>query len=108
VDDSENKAPAKRKAPPHAWKPGQSGNPGGRPKDLAAFRERLKKLDDVAEQALAECLQDSDGRVRVAALKEFFDRRYGKASQPITGEDGKPLRLEVGLVDVLKKLADGE
>ncbi len=31
------KAVAVRKAPPMAWKPGQSGNPGGRPKSLRAL-----------------------------------------------------------------------
>lgn len=78
------------------------------PAGLAEFRKRIAKLDEVAEKALAECLVHEDGRVVVAAIKEFFDRRYGKASQPITGEDGKPIKLDVSIVETLKKLAASE
>lgn len=78
------------------------------PKGLAEFRKKIACLDDDAFLALQRCINDEDGRVAVAALKEFFDRRYGKASQPITGEDGKPLRLDVSIVDVVRKLAAGE
>ena len=42
-----NKEKTKRKAPPHAWKPGQSGNPKGRPKDgqswAAVWKECTEK-----------------------------------------------------------------
>jgi ABC-type xylose transport system substrate-binding protein len=37
---------------------------------------------------------DNEG-TRVAAIKELIDRGYGKATQPITGEDGGPLALMV-------------
>ena len=38
----QNRAKTKRKAPPHAWKEGQSGNPGGRPRGLGRYiREKL-------------------------------------------------------------------
>jgi len=91
----------------HGFQPGQSGNPGGRPKGLIEFRKRLEALDGMAEAALESCLSDPDPKVRVAALKEFFDRRYGKAPQAITGENGNPLRLEVGasIVDTLRRMA---
>jgi hypothetical protein len=32
---------------------------------------------------------------RVLAMRELLDRGYGKATQPIGGEEGKPLILEV-------------
>lgn len=35
---------------------------------------------------------------RVAAIKELIDRGYGKATQPISGDDTKPpIRLEHGI-----------
>ena len=54
---------------------GVSGNPGGRPKGIAAkAREHADKAIDV----LAAALDDGDSRVRIAAAKELIDRGYGK------------------------------
>lgn len=82
---------------PNMWQPGQSGNPGGRPKGLAtAARELigndpkrlLTVLLDIAENKSAK---DSDRR---AAIETYLDRAYGKAPAyaPIDGEN--PLDLE--------------
>jgi len=37
----------KRKAPKSAWKPGQSGNPNGRPKDGASWASIIKTVGDM-------------------------------------------------------------
>lgn len=58
------------------FKPGQSGNPGGRPKGLAA---KAREYTDRALEVIAEALQDPDPKVKLAAAKEVFDRGYGKA-----------------------------
>lgn len=57
------------------FKPGQSGNPGGRPKGLAA---KAREYADRALEVIAEALEDVDPKVRLAAAKEVFDRGYGK------------------------------
>lgn len=44
---SANKSKTKRKPPPHAWKPGQSGNPAGRPKDGESWSAIIKKVGDM-------------------------------------------------------------
>lgn len=56
---------ASRKAPPHAWKPGQSGNPAGRPANagkVAKLREAIAAdvpaiLQTIIEQAKAGDMQ---------------------------------------------------
>ena len=58
------------------WMPGQSGNPGGRPKGIAAL---ARQHTDKALTVLVTALDDDDARVRVAASKEILDRGYGKA-----------------------------
>lgn len=78
------------------FKPGQSGNPSGRPavirEALEAFRnpEDLKFLRD----RLIEIARGDD-KTAVAAIKEYHDRAYGKPPQAITGDDGKPLSFGI-------------
>jgi HEAT repeat protein len=54
---------------------GQSGNPGGRPKGIAA---KAREHTDKAVEVLVGGLEDDDARVRIAAAKELLDRGYGK------------------------------
>jgi HEAT repeat protein len=57
---------------------GSSGNPGGRPKGIAA---KAREFGDKALEVLADALKDDDGRIRIAAAKELLDRGYGKSVQ---------------------------
>ena len=59
----------------YGFKPGQSGNPGGRPKGIAA---KAREHTDKALDVLVEGMADTDPRVRVAAAKEVLDRGWGK------------------------------
>ncbi|WP_206438762.1 DUF5681 domain-containing protein [Mesorhizobium sp. M7D.F.Ca.US.005.01.1.1] len=54
---------------------GQSGNPGGRPKGIAAIAREHK---DRAIEVLVKGMSDDDARVRITAAKEILDRGYGK------------------------------
>lgn len=57
------------------WPKGVSGNPGGRPKGIAA---KAREHTDKALKILADALDDEDPRVRLAAANALIDRGYGK------------------------------
>jgi hypothetical protein len=85
------------KAPPHAWKPGQSGNPGGRPKAVRdlAVAARLHTADALA--TLAQIANDPKAphHARVTACSELLDRGWGRAPQHI--ELGGELTVNGGI-----------
>jgi hypothetical protein len=41
---------------------------------------------------------------RVAAIRELLDRGYGKATQPIAGDTGQPLRIDFRWADAKDNL----
>jgi len=103
----ENTPPIKRKAKltpemeAAKWKPGQSGNPGGRPKSKLiseAYRFKLSELvpDDPHGRTFAELIADGmvveavKGKNKVSAAGELADRTEGKPKQSVehTGVDG--------------------
>ena len=71
------------------FRKGQSGNPGGRPKEVAEVRALARKHGQAAIKKLAALLKSKDERVVLGALKELLDRGYGKSAQPMTGGDGE-------------------
>lgn len=74
------------------FKPGQSGNPGGRPK-TKIWRAALMSMttrEDIEDMARA--LIDKCKNGDIPAIKEFADRIDGKAIQEITGKDGDQLQ----------------
>lgn len=54
---------------------GQSGNPGGRPKGIAA---KAREHTDRAIEVLVEGMESDDERIKIAAAREIIDRGYGK------------------------------
>lgn len=57
------------------FQPGVSGNPGGRPKGIAA---KAREHTERAVEVLVAGMEDDDARVRIAAARELLDRGYGK------------------------------
>lgn len=77
-----------------AFVKGQSGNPGGQPKAVAAVKKlALDACPDVIRELVRISKESLDERARVAAGKELLDRGLGRASQSVevTGENGGPL-----------------
>lgn len=82
-DDSSEKQHDNSRVPPQlkpfAFPPGQSGNPGGRPKGktvMSAIREILE--DDAEREAVARAYVDQMKGGAFQHLKEVIDREEGK------------------------------
>jgi hypothetical protein len=84
---------AERKKPRGRGRPfqkGQSGNPGGRPKEIAELREMARAHSAEAIETLVTTMRDAkDPRVQVAAAVALLDRGWGRPGQEITGADGE-------------------
>lgn len=80
------------------FKPGQSGNPGGRPLRAQAEVARLARLyTEDALSTLAEICKDAAAQpsARVSAAVALLDRGYGKApvEVTITNDESDPTGL---------------
>ena len=65
------------------FKPGQSGNPGGRPKGYAEITGAARAHGEASIKVLAEALKHKDHRIRIVAAQSLLDRGYGKPAQSI-------------------------
>ena len=103
----------KRAAPSTAWKPGQSGNPTGRPTLTPEEREanellqkaspaRVRRLVELSLKAEENGDLKTAAHIELALLKKTHPDR---ASMELTGEGGGP--LQVAAVDVRKLDAAG-
>lgn len=85
--------PLRRKnGPGRPFKPGTSGNPGGRPKEFPEFRAMVREQG--APRAFATLMAAiEEGDVR--ACEVVLAYAWGKPTQAVevTGKDGKPLGL---------------
>ena len=70
-----------RKAPSSAWKPGQSGNPGGRPKVSAEIRDLARDHGAKAIERLVALMHSKNESVAVRAAEALLDRGYGRPVQ---------------------------
>lgn len=81
------------------FKPGQSGNPGGRTAEGEELRKRCRKVTDKLVRAWIEALEavDSGGapdhEVRIKAANYLADRGYGRPAQALTDSDGGNLKF---------------
>lgn len=87
-----------------AWKKGESGNPGGRPKEE---REVLQLARDHSARAigrLAEWMDSDNARASVMACNAILDRAFGRPTQPLSGDPDKP-PIGFDAVDAVTKLS---
>ncbi len=98
------------KGNPYRFKPGRSGNPGGRPKTkllTQAYRELLEQVDPKTGKTVAQLIAENiiekalRGALKgdLAAVKEITDRTEGKVVQPLShsGLGSEPITFNVVL-----------
>ena len=69
------------------WVKGASGNPGGRPREVADIRKLARSRGKQAIDTLYEIMTDKKAppAARIAASVALLDRGYGRPEQSFTG-----------------------
>lgn len=95
--------------PPTEWKPGQSGNPAGRPPNEGSITYWLKKLlaepnggglpvaKTVAQKVIAQAKKGN-----LKAITELLDRTEGKPTQPVDANLTGDVTLTVRYADEIE------
>lgn len=63
------------------FQPGQSGNPGGRPKKDPELQAMFQAKGIDAFNVIAELINHPDPKIRLPAAQTLLDRAFGKPSQ---------------------------
>ena len=89
------------------WKPGESGNPSGRPRPIYKVLTEILASPTVNEphkwgeaRELARKLVDRAKRKSDVLMKEVLDRVDGPIPREVTGEAGGPLKIMVAFRDI--------
>src|SRR5215467_5572732 len=84
---------------------GQSGNPGGRPKEIAEVKELAREHMPAAIEALASIMNNpkASDAARFSAASALLDRGYGKAPQ-----HPKSVRMSLGSRGPMIPLRNGQ
>ena len=62
---------------------GQSGNPGGRPKENDEVKEAARQHTVEAIEKLAQWMRSDNPKASVSACTALLDRAYGKPAQAV-------------------------
>jgi hypothetical protein len=94
-----------RKIPSSAWKKGESGNPGGRPKVAGEVRELARQHGHAAIERLVRLMYSKNESVAVRACEALLDRGYGRTVQGVelNSVDKAPVLFRVEFVPVPKR-----
>lgn len=85
-----------------SFKPGQSGNPSGRPRVIAEVRDLARRYCEEAVEGLAGIARDQKAphSARVAAWTELLNRGYGRAPQSLEVKGS----IEAHIIEMVRQL----
>lgn len=111
MPENREKQGNKAKANRTSFKPGETGNPGGRPKMVKEVRELAQAYTEEAINTLADIMQDPSepAAARVHAADIILNRGHGRAPQLVDNHhfDVMPeAELDKFIRDSLSRLAD--
>ena len=100
VSEELKETPVGYMSPPREgqWKPGQTGNPGGRPKwkPLTEALQSLLEEDPKLNKELIRAWVVKAGRGDVSAANMLWDRLEGKVTQTVGGStDTSPVKIVI-------------
>jgi hypothetical protein len=84
MSDAENSVRSAPRVVGRPFAPGQSGNPGGRPRTLIDVQELARTYTEQAVRTLAEALDDP--KLKVQAACALLDRGWGKPQLTIAAD----------------------
>jgi len=109
-DNGERTAPQFGGVTGKGFVPGQSGNPGGRPKGLSRYVRELVGDDGrrIADY-MVSVLEDEGERTetRMQAAQWLADRGFGKAAQPVEAEQPTRIIIESAFARRAEPEGDG-
>jgi hypothetical protein len=88
--------------PGRPWRPGESGNPGGRPKGIRAFRERFREHQEEYWACLHN-LATTSNRQQLEALRLLYAYGLGPPNALTPGEGSSELE-KLGLDELRARL----
>ena len=107
----EQRAKPTKPATSGSWKSGQSGNPGGRPREIGYLRELAREKTEEAIETLADVMANGESdAARVAAATALLDRGYGRPSQTLEVEgnvrDTRSVQIAQAIAEAHPELAE--
>jgi hypothetical protein len=78
------------KVPSTAWKPGQSGNPGGKPKSEFDLPRACREHAAEAVQRILTAMRNPDDKIAVPAAVAILDRGFGKPNIRVETAGSEP------------------
>jgi len=74
------------------FKKGQSGNPGGRPKENQEVRELARQHTEEAVERLAYWMRSPEAKASVQACVQMLNRGWGAPAQMVGSDPDNPIR----------------
>jgi hypothetical protein len=86
-----------------SWRPGQSGNPNGRPKPIVDIAALARKHGPRCIEVAARLLSSKDEKMRLAAAIALLDRGFGRPKQEIETSGNATIELHLVAARVISQ-----